>query len=247
MKETNCDVIRDLLPLYEDNVVSEETAQMVREHLKDCPACREELRKMRTPISLPPDEDEDAVKRFLEHRAEIRKKQNVKIAWVVSVLAVVLVFCLCYTLIPRSWDGVSQGVEPDRIMGSYTVFVFRDDAPGIDVWQMDEKHEYDTAFINEVMDALRAGSYRAELRNALNYTPLGGLFDTSVEGLRGSLYLYLVKDNAVVMNVSLYQLRQGCEVHIEARGDNSRTFFYHTDSGVFDRIASMMEEYGVQG
>ena len=53
MKETNCDVIRDLLPLYEDNVVSEETAQMVREHLKDCPECREELRIMRTPIFLP--------------------------------------------------------------------------------------------------------------------------------------------------------------------------------------------------
>ena len=63
MKETNCDVIRDLLPLYEDNVVSEETAQMVREHLKDCPACREELRKMRTPISLPPDEDEEEIGR----------------------------------------------------------------------------------------------------------------------------------------------------------------------------------------
>ena len=90
MKETNCDVIRDLLPLYEDNVVSEETAQMVREHLKDCPECREELRKMRTPISLPPDEDEEAVKRFLEHRAEIRKKQNVKIAWFLAVVGSII-------------------------------------------------------------------------------------------------------------------------------------------------------------
>ena len=31
MKEANCDVIRDLLPLYEDGAVSEETAKLVAE------------------------------------------------------------------------------------------------------------------------------------------------------------------------------------------------------------------------
>ena len=45
--EVECGVIHDLLPLYEDGAASEETTQLVREHLKDCPVCREELRKMR--------------------------------------------------------------------------------------------------------------------------------------------------------------------------------------------------------
>ena len=31
MSETSCDIIRDLLPLYEDGAVSEETAKLVRE------------------------------------------------------------------------------------------------------------------------------------------------------------------------------------------------------------------------
>ena len=57
MKEISCGVIRDLLPLYEDGAVSTESQELVREHLKDCPACQEELRRMRTPVSLPPEDE----------------------------------------------------------------------------------------------------------------------------------------------------------------------------------------------
>ncbi len=243
MKETNCDVIRDLLPLYEDNVVSEETAQMVRAHLKNCPACREELRKMRTPISLPPDEDEEAVKRFLEHRAEIRKKQNVKIACVVSVLAVVIAFCLCYTLIPRSWDSISHDANPDWIMGNCAMFVFRGDTPKIDLWQIDEEYKYDAVVINEVMDALRAGSYRAELRNTLNYTPLGKFLDTSTKGASDIVHLYLVRDNEVIVTATFYNdYSHTVQIWVE---ENPNTFFYHTDGAVCDTLAALMKEYGV--
>ena len=42
----NCNLIRDLLPLYQDQVVSEESAAVVREHLLECPDCRALLRRM---------------------------------------------------------------------------------------------------------------------------------------------------------------------------------------------------------
>lgn len=35
-----CDVIRDLLPLYEDNACSERSRDMVEQHLQECPDCR---------------------------------------------------------------------------------------------------------------------------------------------------------------------------------------------------------------
>ena len=54
MKETNCDVIRDLLPLYEDNVVSEETAQMVREHRRIAPNAGRSCGKCARPFLFPP-------------------------------------------------------------------------------------------------------------------------------------------------------------------------------------------------
>lgn len=37
----NCDVIRDLLPLYADKACSESSSRLVEAHLQGCPACRE--------------------------------------------------------------------------------------------------------------------------------------------------------------------------------------------------------------
>ena len=44
MMNISCQVVRDLLPLYHDNVCSEDSRAMVEEHLRDCPACSAELK-----------------------------------------------------------------------------------------------------------------------------------------------------------------------------------------------------------
>lgn len=46
MNEISCEVIQDLLPLYHDGVCSEESKQLVEEHLASCEGCREELMGM---------------------------------------------------------------------------------------------------------------------------------------------------------------------------------------------------------
>lgn len=38
-----CDIIQDLLPLYEDDVLSEDSRQLVEEHLAGCEKCRQNL------------------------------------------------------------------------------------------------------------------------------------------------------------------------------------------------------------
>jgi predicted anti-sigma-YlaC factor YlaD len=40
MKTKQCQVIQDLLPLYIDNVCSEESRRMVSEHLESCDECK---------------------------------------------------------------------------------------------------------------------------------------------------------------------------------------------------------------
>lgn len=44
---TDCEVIRDLLPLYADDACSEQSRALVSEHLLDCPACRDMLHKLK--------------------------------------------------------------------------------------------------------------------------------------------------------------------------------------------------------
>ncbi|MBR3715527.1 MAG: zf-HC2 domain-containing protein [Clostridia bacterium] len=41
--KTECSVVRDLLPLYVENMVNSETEQYVKSHLEKCPECKAEL------------------------------------------------------------------------------------------------------------------------------------------------------------------------------------------------------------
>jgi hypothetical protein len=43
--KTSCGIIRDLLPIYNDNVCSKESRELVEEHIKDCQECKSELEK----------------------------------------------------------------------------------------------------------------------------------------------------------------------------------------------------------
>ena len=53
MKE--CAIVKDLLPLYIEDMVSEETKLFINEHLKECEDCRTELDilKSEEPVSAP--------------------------------------------------------------------------------------------------------------------------------------------------------------------------------------------------
>lgn len=42
----SCNVIRDLLPLYYENIASDETRDLVEEHCKECPQCADRLKEM---------------------------------------------------------------------------------------------------------------------------------------------------------------------------------------------------------
>ncbi|WP_028510494.1 zf-HC2 domain-containing protein [Ruminococcus sp. NK3A76] len=45
--KNNCDIIRDLLPLYQDDICSESSRSAVEEHLKECKECSDYLESMR--------------------------------------------------------------------------------------------------------------------------------------------------------------------------------------------------------
>lgn len=67
--KNECSIVCDLLPLYAENMVSEDTAEFVKEHLGNCPTCRAELEKLRKPVQPVaaqhvPDIDAEPLKRL---------------------------------------------------------------------------------------------------------------------------------------------------------------------------------------
>ena len=45
----DCEVIRDLLPLYAENMVSEKSRALTEEHLAECEPCRQYLQLLTAP------------------------------------------------------------------------------------------------------------------------------------------------------------------------------------------------------
>lgn len=53
MKDISCKIIEDLLPLYHDNVCSDDSHRLVEEHLNSCAKCQELLNTMKSEVDLP--------------------------------------------------------------------------------------------------------------------------------------------------------------------------------------------------
>ena len=53
MKETSCDVVQDLLPLYLDGCCHPGSRELVEGHLKECPDCERARREMAGELPAP--------------------------------------------------------------------------------------------------------------------------------------------------------------------------------------------------
>lgn len=76
-----CEIIRDILPLYAEDMVSQPTKELVEGHLAECEGCTEELENLRKPQKLPVETDASGLKRVGE---SIRRRR------VLAVMAVLL-------------------------------------------------------------------------------------------------------------------------------------------------------------
>ncbi|WP_253198396.1 zf-HC2 domain-containing protein [Clostridium gasigenes] len=53
----SCQIIQDLLPNYIDDILSNESKELVRDHLKECVCCKKEWENMNTLIDVVPVEE----------------------------------------------------------------------------------------------------------------------------------------------------------------------------------------------
>ncbi|MBE6851300.1 MAG: hypothetical protein E7504_06150, partial [Ruminococcus sp.] len=108
----NCDMIRDLIPLYSEGLCSEESKQIVEEHTKTCDACRKLLETLptdTTPESPVPDEG----KTFRKVKKKMKRSLLRNIILSVALAAVV---------IPVGYLTVGQIVKQPEIQSFETVW-----------------------------------------------------------------------------------------------------------------------------
>ena len=104
-KEKECEIIRDLLPLYADDVCSERSAQLIEEHLQNCPECSAMLEQLRThEIETGLQEEKEQV---IEYQSKRFRRRSATVGSAVSGLFMIpVVVCLIVNLAsgsPLGW------------------------------------------------------------------------------------------------------------------------------------------------
>lgn len=95
----SCRVIDDILPLYVDECCSEETKQLVDEHLQECEDCTEKLAKFKKPLFLSQDPSQNE-KIYVKHVKKAFGKLRRRL-----VAPVIIILML---LIPLTWLGINE-------------------------------------------------------------------------------------------------------------------------------------------
>lgn len=125
-----CSIVRDVLPLYFENMVSEETAAFVKEHLETCPDCAAEFEHLKSGRQI--DELETLQRKNDANVITAVKKKIVK-----KVVKIVASVCLTFVVLFSAillYTGISYSVTKDNISlstktdGGYTYIVLETEA-----------------------------------------------------------------------------------------------------------------------
>jgi hypothetical protein len=116
MKEIKCTIIQDVLPLYVDEVVSQDTKEMVDEHLQHCEKCQREYDSMKQELYIPV---ENKVSLFKGISKKWRKKKVMISIVSILVTAIILLGAFSYvfyyeTVIPYSEDLIKIERQNDN-------------------------------------------------------------------------------------------------------------------------------------
>ena len=113
MAKIPCEIIRDLLPLYQDDICSEKSRNAIEEHIKECESCRTYLKKMEGEIPIETDKVEgtdEEWKGFREFSEKVSRKLNGRI-----VMACGVVFLVCMMLIVALYSDAFQSYHLSKI------------------------------------------------------------------------------------------------------------------------------------
>ena len=120
-----CGIIRDLLPLYIDNVCNEESKQAVENHLSECEKCRNYYESMKSTegfVAKENDNSEDM--KMANNLKNVKSKINKKIRNIVLGAVAAMVFVIVgVTLL---FNVALKEVSPDDVIVSANVYSFEE-------------------------------------------------------------------------------------------------------------------------
>jgi len=102
--KTSCETIKDLLPLYYDNVCSEESRVLVDEHIRECSLCAEQLNALSEEMNKPVNKT-DEEKPIRAMKAMLKRVRI--LAFIAGSFAAIIVISAVTVYLVRLSDNIS--------------------------------------------------------------------------------------------------------------------------------------------
>lgn len=182
MDKINCNVIGDLLPLYADDVVSEDTKRIVEGHLAECEECAEKYAQMKREI----DEDirlkaaEAERSALVAAKKKLRKKRIITAiisGLIGATLIIITVFILRNIRIPIEYDEKKFSVKIEEEYDEEWIYLYYDglvsgnDQIGIVDSELHEEQIYINMYTTPWDEIFKTKEYRSD-KNRIGICPI---------------------------------------------------------------------------
>ncbi len=230
MSKISCNVNKDLLPLYVDDVCSEESKSMVEEHLAECEQCQEYYDALREGIPTEKiDEEKEgllseenmrqaAVSVIKETKKEISKSQ-------VRKVAVVMAAFICVLFVLEGLSGSFMG----GWLGKIPIFDLRlkvGDVHVTEMYQLENGYLYITVESDKESRMCYAGNQQEILDKKEGFTgEYEGVFglqnvplDINAIGMKSCTFIFPLSREVRESNGEIRK-REDSAIYLEGKGD----------------------------
>lgn len=118
MSKVTCNVIKDVLPLYVDGILSDDTSRIVAEHLEQCSECKKTYEDMKSAVVIPVDNDVTPLKNF---QKAWKKKIISRVC--AAILIAVAIMCCARFMPTVMWNLTAIFVAPLLVGAVIRVFL----------------------------------------------------------------------------------------------------------------------------
>lgn len=129
MKVT-CNVIKDVLPLYLENMLSDDSCTMVEEHIEQCKECKNYLNEMRTFNEMPVDMN---ISPLLKIKSTLHKKKIQTAVFSMMFSIMIVVITIAFLTAPEYIPFSERSVTINEIGNGSVLAQFEDTVYGYDI------------------------------------------------------------------------------------------------------------------
>lgn len=138
MSQTQCEIIRDLLPLYIDSVCSKESRLLVDTHMDECEECKREYQLLKTNLIISEENDAAAIRKI---------KRRILTEKIIIVL--LIIFVMAFIALPVFFEFNTGYKSMNDLLTADMVSVEEDDAGNLWLIRKDAATEADYAAANQ--------------------------------------------------------------------------------------------------